>query len=489
MTTSDSSPGSGAPREDETVPFSPPPARPATKAHRLSRRKRAPADATAVTSSVAPEDGDGPSPLPAVIGDGAGKTPASSSKLVAVGMYGVEGVPERYEDGVGWLKNGTRRHPWAVGVGLVVGWSGVWLAFWVALAGLILGVFVALGLTGNTEAGIFLFRIGASQAVTVVGVFLGGLLGAVGGLLIVPKLIFIDHPFSALVSLALGAVLTGVIVVVTAVYERPLLRFRGYRRLSRDEVRRVAPLVKNVADAMGLPALPRFGMDDVLVPNAWTHMRTIILTKGLLQTLDDGELSAVLAHELQHWRSGDAVGGRIVWAAAWPVALFYNVGSLLAGRGHGEGDGKGPPRTAPRTFLALFGWFIAWPAWVITKFILVPLTAHTQRGYEYEADAAAARIGMASHLSSALKKMGAFEGGRSGWEQAMAATHPPTELRLEALQPPRPDDFEYQEEDLRVPTQVEVRRFLFGLREVVVPVRKQTPAVSESPPRDGGAER
>jgi hypothetical protein len=165
--------------------------------------------------------------------------------------------------------------------------------------------------------------------------------------------------------------------------------------------------------------------------------------------------------------------------------LLYNLGSLLAGRGRGEGETGGPPRNAPRTFLALFGWFIAWPAWVITKFILVPLTAHTQRGYEYEADAAAARIGLATQLSSALKKMGAFEGGRSGWEQAMAATHPPTELRLEALQSPRPDDYEYQEEDLRVPTQHEVRRFLFGLREIVVPTRpKSEPAVSEPPPGD-----
>jgi Zn-dependent protease with chaperone function len=483
MTTPESSADNETTREGDTVPLSSTSDVPTAPPPRKTRAKRAPAArTTAVAASVPQPDGEAAAVAPGVVGDGDGRPPASS-KLVAVGMYGVDGVPDRYPDGVAWLKNGIRRHPWAVGVGLVTGWTGVWFAFWAAVAGLILGVFVALGLTGSSDAGIFLFHIGAYQAVTVVGVVLGGILGAVGGFLIVPKLIFIDHPFSALVSLALGAVLTGAIVIFNATYERPMLRFRGYRRLSRDEVRRIAPLVKNVADAMDLPALPRFGMDDVLVPNAWTHMRTIILTRGLLQTLDDGELSAVLAHELQHWRSGDAVGGHIVWAAAWPVALLYNLGSLLAGTGHGEGETGGPPRKAPHTFLALFGWFIAWPAWVITKFILVPLTAHTQRGYEYAADAAAARIGLATQLSSALKKMGAFEGGRSGWEQAMAATHPPTELRLEALQAPRPDDYEYQEEDLRVPTQQEVRRFLFGLREVVVPKR----AASEPPSGNDGA--
>jgi len=186
----------------------------------------------------------------------------------------------------------------------------------------------------------------------------------------------------------------------------------------------------------------------------------------------------VLAHELQHWRSGDAVGARIVWAAALPVALICNLGLFLAGRGRGEGLGR--PPVAVGTFLVIIGWIIAWPAWVITKLILVPVTASTQRGYEYEADAAAARIGLAVPLSTALRKMGAFEGGRTGWEQTMAATHPPTELRLEALQQPRPDDFEYQEDDLRVPRWKEIRRFLFGLREIIVPQRAtQMPPVAE----------
>lgn len=418
-------------------------------------------------------------------GDGRQDGRAGPSVLVSVGASGVDGAPERYRDGVGWLRSGVRRHPWAVVVGLVTGWTGVWLAFWAAVLGLILGAFVALGVAGDGSGGIFLFHIGAGQAVTVASVVVGGFLGAAGGLLVVPKLIFIDHPLTALVSIASGAVITAIIVIVSAIYERPLLRFRGYRRLSRDEVRRVAPLVKSVADAMDLDALPRFGMSDVLVPNAWTHMRTIILTKGLLLTLDDTELAAVLAHELQHWQSGDAVGGHIVWAAAWPVALLYNLGSALAGTNHGgdEQPHASSSRSAPRTVLALIGWFIAWPAWVITRLILVPLMASTQRGYEYDADAAAARIGMAPALSSALKKMSAFEGGRSGWEQAMSATHPPTELRLEALQAPKPDDWEYQEEDLRFPTPSETKRFLFGLREVTK--RPEAPKVVAPSPAVG----
>jgi Zn-dependent protease with chaperone function len=119
--------------------------------------------------------------------------------------------------------------------------------------------------------------------------------------------------------------------VLVAAFERATLRIRGYRRLSREEVRRVAPLVKGVADALELDGLPRFSMSDAPMPNAWTHMRTIVLTTGLFQMLDDDELTAVLAHELHHWRNGDAVGLRIVWAASLPIALLLDLGSWVAG--------------------------------------------------------------------------------------------------------------------------------------------------------------
>lgn len=387
---------------------------------------------------------------------------------------GMDGVPGHYHDGVEWLRSGVRRHSVAAVIALICGWTGVWISFWAAVAGLLLGILVATGLVDNNSIGLFFFHIGAGQAVTVASVFSGAALGAIGGFIAIPVLILVHDPIQTVVAVASGAVITAVVVIAVATFERPLLRLRGYRRLSRDEVRRVAPLVKNVADAMNLPALPRFGMADSLVPNAWTHMRTIILTAGLLQTLDDAELTAVLAHELQHWRSGDAVGGRVVWAAALPVALLCNIGLFLTGRGRPHASSG--PAAVVSGFLLILGWIIAWPAWAITKLILVPVTASTQRRYEYEADAAAAQIGLASALSSALRKMGAFEAGRTGWEETMAATHPPTELRLEALQEPKPDDDEYQEDDLRIPRWNEVRRFLFGLRHVVSSRPKETRA-------------
>lgn len=113
--------------------------------------------------------------------------------------------------------------------------------------------------------------------------------------------------------------------------------------------------------------------------------------------------------------------------------------------------------------LIVVGWLIAWPTiGVITKFVITPIVGASQRRYEYEADAAAKEIGLGAPLSSALRTMGAFETGRTGWEAAMAATHPPVELRVEALQEARPDDDEFQADDLEGPTGAKLRRiFLF----------------------------
>ena len=118
-------------------------------------------------------------------------------------------------------------------------------------------------------------------------------------------------------------------------------------------------------------------------------------------------------------------------------------------------------------FRMIIAWFVAWPAWIMTKVIIAPLSARTQRQYEYEADAAAYALGLGSQLASALTKMDGIESGRTGWEAAMAAEHPPTKLRIEALQVPQPDDWDYQEEDLHGPSRAEVRRIFRGVTRSV----------------------
>lgn len=385
--------------------------------------------------------------------------PGSALPEVA-GAGGIDGVPGTYDDGAEWLRNGVTRHPWGIGTALVFGWTGVWLGLWGAAIGIFVGALVALGAVDTSALGSEVTRLGGGQSITIVSVLGGMFFGAIGGFIAVLRYIVAATPWEWIVAIASGAVLATIITVCVATFERLGLRMRGYRRLSRDEVRRVAPLVREVAEAMDLDGLPRFAMDDSVIPNAWTHMRTVVITSGLLQSFDDPELRAVLAHELQHWRSGDAVGLHVIWAAAWPIAITLNIGMLIAGRNQYV-PVQGPARF--RGILVLIGWAIAWPAWVILRVVIAPITAASQRRYEYDADAAAAQLGYAAAMISALRKMTAFEGGRTGWEQAMMASHPPTELRIEALQPPKPDDAEFQEDELTGPSASEVGRILRGL--------------------------
>ncbi len=53
-----------------------------------------------------------------------------------------------------------------------------------------------------------------------------------------------------------------------------------------------------------------------------------MLSKGLLDLLEDDELRAVLTHELYHWAVGDGAALRLVWACAWPIAITYDSGRL-----------------------------------------------------------------------------------------------------------------------------------------------------------------
>jgi predicted Zn-dependent protease len=55
---------------------------------------------------------------------------------------------------------------------------------------------------------------------------------------------------------------------------------------------------------MKLRTTPRLLIMDTPIPQAWTYSRTIVLSKGLLEGLDRGELAGVLAHEMVHWRRG-----------------------------------------------------------------------------------------------------------------------------------------------------------------------------------------
>jgi len=340
---------------------------------------------------------------------------------------------------VQWFKSGLRRQPWAAGLALITSWTGLVIALWAGAFGLVAGGLVGAGVVDNTG---LLHSVGGG--VGVIGVVGSALLGAVVVFAAFYVVELVNNPAAFVSSLLGGAILAVIIVAVVARFEGDLLRVRGYRRATRDEVRTIAPHVQAVGAALGLSAYPRFVVSDSATPGAWTHMRHIVLTTDLLQALEPDQLRAVIAHEMNHWRNGDAVALRFVWACGWPIALFYNLGTWLSGTR--PGDPKS--RKMPHTILAVIGWAFLWPAWIATKLIIAPAVGARSRREEYEADQVAAAMGLSEALIGALTRISMLEGPRTGWEAAMTASHPPTALRIEALQQPRPDDPDYQEQPI-----------------------------------------
>ena len=323
---------------------------------------------------------------------------------------------------------------------LLAAWTGLIVALWAAFFGFFLGIFIAVGAMATNSVSRQLFDAGAGQAVGATGVVSGALVGAGGSFVAVYSHVLFGNPRYVIVSLAAGFLLACVILAIVSAAEGNLLRFmRGYRHLTKDEARRIAPLLKDVGDKMRLSDTPKLAMADLKVPSAWAHTRHVVLTTSLLETLNDAELKAVLAHELHHWNKGHAVGLTFVSACAWPITVLYNLAAFLGGYRLDEEGG-----VKVRTNLgSIIVWFLFWPAWVLAKLLIGPAAAARTRRHEYEADAAAARIGLGRPLAEALVKLSAFEGGRTGWEAVTSAAHPPTALRLDKLQPAQPDDDDY----------------------------------------------
>lgn len=82
-----------------------------------------------------------------------------------------------------------------------------------------------------------------------------------------------------------------------------------FEEVDRFQERRLVDIVETMAIAAGLP-LPRVGIIESPARNAFAcglsaASAYVVVTRGLLEALDDDELRAVIAHEIVHVRNGD----------------------------------------------------------------------------------------------------------------------------------------------------------------------------------------
>lgn len=227
---------------------------------------------------------------------------------------------------------------------------------------------------------------------------------------------------------------------------------------SREVDRRTAPraygLLQSLCISRGM-SVPKLRILEVKAPNAFASgvrpdQYTITLTRGLLDTLDDRELEAVLAHELTHIRNGDV---RTMMVAVLVVGIISFLGELIyrilcdspglwrpsSSRSSSDKGGGGGRIAA--ILVAILFIVIAWQLSVVIRFAL-------SRRREYLADAGAVELTKnPDAMISALRKIngkGEIEGvpsavmelcldnPRSGFSD-LFATHPSIEKRIDAL--------------------------------------------------------
>ncbi|MDR6221874.1 zinc metalloprotease HtpX [Methanococcoides alaskense] len=195
--------------------------------------------------------------------------------------------------------------------------------------------------------------------------------------------------------------------------------------------------------------MPRVAVVTTSIPNAFATGRgpknaVVAVTTGLMDQLNQGELEAVLAHELSHVKNRDMA---ILTIASFISTLaFYIVRYSFYFGGMG---GMGGRRKESGGIIAI--WIVSLLVWVISFLLIRALSRYR----EFAADKGSAVItGQPSNLASALTKISGImpripkddlrevEGMNaffiipavSGSFMNLLSTHPSTEKRIAALE-------------------------------------------------------
>ncbi|MGM9480858.1 M48 family metallopeptidase [Roseateles sp. NT4] len=160
--------------------------------------------------------------------------------------------------------------------------------------------------------------------------------------------------------------------------------------------------------------------------------KRVVFFDTLLSKLNGGEVEAVLAHELGHFKHRH-ITKRILLMFAMSLAGFALLGWLMQQPAFYLGLGAQPNLGAPNDALALILFLLAGPAF---GFFATPIASHFSRRDEFQADAYACAQASGADLSSALLKLHEDNAGTLTPDPVYARfyySHPPAAERLAAL--------------------------------------------------------
>jgi len=247
-------------------------------------------------------------------------------------------------------------------------------------------------------------RRGSLVTVVLVFAFLSLLL-----LLVLAIIDYFFRLFDTLTGFAVLVVLAFLFMLVQWAISPAIVRWaiRGRAPITPESNPFVYRTVVELAQQAGVPT-PRIWMSADPSPNAFVFGRTLrsselVVTRGLLERLNQEEIRGVLAHEIGHLRHRDVI--IMTWVSAVPLLAYILARGgfeLLRGASHVRVRGKGAQGVALAILVSILVAILSYVVYLITQ-LLVLYLSRTREAYADAYSGAATKDPHA--LASALTKI------------------------------------------------------------------------------------
>ncbi|MBR3230766.1 M48 family metalloprotease [Candidatus Saccharibacteria bacterium] len=220
----------------------------------------------------------------------------------------------------------------------------------------------------------------------------------------------------------------------------------GAREITKKDNPRFYNIVENLSITTGLP-MPKVYIIDDKAPNAFASGRDpehalVAATSGLIDIMDDKELTAVMAHEMSHVKNYDIRVSMIVFGLVCMVGLISDLAYRMMFYGNRRRNDEGSP----------VGYALVLIAAILSPLVAAVAQMAVSRQREYLADASAVNITRYPEgMIAALKKLQSHAQPmksqniateamyinnplRKGFFSNLLSSHPPIEKRIERLE-------------------------------------------------------
>jgi heat shock protein HtpX len=248
--------------------------------------------------------------------------------------------------------------------------------------------------------------------------------------------------------IAVWTIVVGTVYAVIQYYASGTLAMvmSGAREITKKDNPRLYNIVENLSITTGLP-MPKVYVVDDAAPNAFATGRdpkhaAVAATTGLMDIMDDKELTAVMAHEMSHVKNYDIRVSMIVFGLACVVGLISDFAFRMMFYGSRRRDNEGSP----------VGYVLILIAAILSPLVATLAQMAVSRQREYLADASAVSITRYPEgMIDALKKLQSHSQPmksqniaaesmyinnplRKGFFSNLLSSHPPLEKRIERLE-------------------------------------------------------